>query len=417
MELPLEIIALVFLVFWSAYFSSSETALFSLSATRVKAYQDSTDARKKLIARLLQQPKDLLVTIFMLNTLVNILLQNVASSTFGSSASWALKVGAPLLITLLLGEIIPKNLGMQHNVAISYHTVVLTNLCQQILTPVRKLIIAITFPLSRLLFFFLRKEETISKDELFHVLQASEKHEIVHKDEAELICGWLNLQDASVKEVMRPRQEVIAYDIDDPLAKLTHLFVDRECSRIPVCKGSLENVLGIITAQEFFLHREEMITSEALQSKLAKPFYVPENTLARLLLRRFDEYNEEIALVVDEYGSIAGLIAREDILEVVIGQIEDLRDSKTLYTKQSDNEIIASGKLELSEFNELFQSNFVSENNMITLGGWLTEMLGEIPQAGTKYETADFFFQVLTAEKNRIRRVYVRGPDPKQKKL
>jgi CBS domain containing-hemolysin-like protein len=247
------------------------------------------------------------------------------------------------------------------------------------------------------------------------VLKTSEELEVLNKDEAELVCGYLDLQEALVKELMRPRQEVLFYDIGEPLTKLTHLFVDQQCSRIPVCEGSLENVIGIISAREFFLYRRELITKERLIEKLAKPFFVPGNMLARVLLRRFDEKKCVLAIAVDEYGSIAGLITREDILEVIIGQIKDFRDEKSLFSKQNDNEIIASGKLELDEFNTFFSSDLESENNRVTLGGWIIEQLGEIPKSGTKFENSGFLFHILTATPNRIRRIYVRRLNPKSK--
>jgi putative hemolysin len=422
MDLSLEISILIFLTFCSGYFSASETALFSLPGTKIKAYANDPNERRRLISQLLQKPKDLLVTVFMLNTLVNILLQNVASHMFGNLASWALKVGVPLVVTLFFGEIIPKYLGMQHNVGISEAVAPLINKLQNLLKPIRQAIITVTYPVSRMLFFSLHKEENISRDELRHVLKTSEELEVLHKDEAELVCGYIDLQDVLVKELMRPRQDVLYYDIQEPLTKLTSLFVDQQCSRIPVCRGSLEDVIGIMSAKDFFLYRKELTTTEGLQKHLTKVFFAPENMLARVLLRRFDEKKLVMAMVVDEYGSIAGLITREDILEVIVGQIKDLRDEKRLYSKQSDHEIIASGKLEIDEFNTIFSTDLVSKNNMVTVGGWLTEQLEEIPKNGTKYETDEFLFHVLTATPNRIRRIYVRhlkpktGPFPNHKK-
>lgn len=414
MDLNFQIALLIFLVFCSAYFSASETALFSLPVTRIKAYGNDGNPNRRLIARLLQHPKDLLVTVFMLNTLVNILLQNVASAMFGHLAGWTLKIGVPLVITLIFGEIIPKSIGMQHNIAISDIVAPMINRLQNFLTPIRRLIISVTYPLSRIIFFFLRKEETITRDELRHVLKTSEELEVLNKDEAELVCGYLDLQEALVKELMRPRQEVLFYEINEPLTKLTHLFVDQQCSRIPVCDGSLENIIGIMSARDFFLYRKELTTKENLIVNLVKPFFVPGNMLARVLLRRFDEKKCVLAIAVDEYGSIAGLITREDILEVIIGQIKDFRDEKSLFSKQNDNEIIASGKLELDEFNAFFSSDLESENNRVTLGGWIIDQLGEIPKSGTKFENSGFLFHILTATPNRIRRIYVRRLNPKK---
>lgn len=154
------IIALLFLsilILSSAYCSSSETALFSLSTMQIKTYETSADRTKQLIAKLLKHPKDLLVTVFMLNTLVNILLQNTASHLFQNTHSWTLKVGVPLVVTLIFGEIIPKYIGLQNNTALSYLAAPSIAFFQDILRPIRIFTVKITQPLSRLMFFFLKK--------------------------------------------------------------------------------------------------------------------------------------------------------------------------------------------------------------------------------------------------------------------
>jgi CBS domain containing-hemolysin-like protein len=399
---------LIFLVFASAYFSASETALFSLSLAKIKAYKASSSPRHRLIAQLVLEPRNLLVTVFMLNTLVNILIQNTTSHMFGQDASWLFKVGFPFMLMLLLGEIIPKNIGLQNNVKIANLVAPSINFMQNFLGPIRNLIVNITAPISRIMFFYLKNEASISKEEIRHVLKTSEEHGVLQPDEAELVSGYLNLQEATVKELMRPKNDILYYDFNDPLTKLMYLFVDQECSRIPVCNKSLDDVLGVITARQFFLHRKQIKTGKDLNKYLLSPLYVPENTSAKALVRRFDEGHQVLALAVDEYGSISGLITREDIVEEVVGDISDLRDVESLYTKSGVDEIIANGLMELSEFNEYFNSHLVSENNMLTIGGWLTEQLGEIPKGGTKIELEGFMFQVLSAEPNKIRRLYVR---------
>jgi putative hemolysin len=413
MEVSLLIIILIFLVFCSGFFSASEIALFSLPSTKIKAYKTNADLSKRLIASLVLQPRDLLVTVFMLNTMVNILLQNVASSMFGFSASWVLKIGVPLILTLIFGEIIPKYIGLQNNVALATRVAPSINFLQYALTPVRKLIISITEPVSRIMFFYLKKEKSISKEELQHVLKTSQEHGVLHPDEAELVRGYLNLQEYNCKELMRPREDMLFYDINEPLSKLTYLFVDQEVSRIPICDKTIENIIGIVTSKQFFLEKNTITSSNDLRKIAGKPYYIPETLLARTLLRRFEEIQQEIAIVVDEYGSISGLITKEDLVELVIGEITDLRDQKHLYMKAKENEIIASGRFELTEFNEIFDTELISHNNMVTIGGWLTEQLGDIPKSGTTFETANFFFQVLSAEPNKIQRIYIRKKNSK----
>ena len=402
------ILVLAVLLFFSGLFSASETALFSLSSLKVKTYKQDKDPRKQLIAQLLSSPRQLLVTIIMLNISINILVQNVTSSIFGQASSWALNVGVPLALTLILGEVIPKSLGLVNNDKIAYRMAPTIQLLQTILMPIRRLLVGMTNHISRVLFFFLHKEEEISIDELQHALRTSRKFGVLNEDEAELVQGYLVLQESSVKERMRPREEVLFFDLDEPLTKLMHLFVDQECSRIPVCDKGLDQIVGVVTSRLFFLHREEIRTVEDLKTILEKPFFVPETVPAKTLLRQFYDRQDSFAIVVDEYGSVAGIVALEDLVETVIGEITDRRDETNLYTQSGENVIIASGKMELADLEKIFDVSFSSENNMVTIGGYLTEKMGDIPKSGSKYLTDDFLFHVLASEPTRVRRVYIR---------
>lgn len=408
MLLAFQILLLLVFLFCSGFFSSSEVALFSLSSMKVKAFKNDPDSRKQLVYKLLSSPRDLLVTIIMLNIIINILIQNVTSSIFGDFSTWALNVGVPLALTLVFGEVVPKSIGMANNSAISYRVAPFLNAAQKFFLPIRRVLTAVTSFVSRLLFFFLKSEEEISFDELQHALKTSRRYGILNEDEAELVRGYLNLQEAQVKELMRPREEVLFYDLDEPLSKLIHLFVDQECSRLPVCRQSLDNVVGMITSQAFFLNREKLHKPSDLPPLIQKPLFVPEGMSAEVLLRQMYDREESLALVVDEYGSISGLIALEDLVEKVIGEIADARDEKSRYTRSGEDVIIASGKLELAEFEEIFGESLSSENNMVTIGGWLTERMGDIPKTGTKYTAVGFLFHVLAADSKRVRRIYIR---------
>ncbi len=408
MNLPILIIFLCLLIFLSAFLSASETALFSLSSMKIKAFKQAKDKRKQLVAALLGNPRELLVSVIMLNVMANILVQNVVSSIFTDYSGWALNVGLPFALTLVLGEVIPKSLALANNASISYRVAPWMDLAQRLLLPVRRLLTSVTHVVSQCLFFFLKKEEEISVDELQHALRTSRQFGVLNEEEAELMRGYLNLQESTVKELMRHREEVIYFDVEDPLSKLVHLFVDQECSRIPVCKESLDNVLGIMTSRLFFLQQPKLQKVDDLIPVLKKPFFVPESMAAESLLRQMYERKESLAVVVDEYGSISGLIALEDLVEAVVGEIVDRRDEKSRYTRSGEDVVIASGKLELSAFEEIFDVALESENNMVTIGGWLTEALGDIPKSGTKYTTKDFLFHVLAADPTRVRRVYIR---------
>jgi putative hemolysin len=402
------ILLLLILIFLSGFSSASETALFSLSSMQVKIFKQDPDKSKALIATLLSNPRDLLISIIIVNIAVNILIQNVVASLFGAFSNWVLNVGVPLALTLIFGEVIPKSIGLANNRAIAIRVAPWMARIQSLLFPLRRVLTSITNVVARVFFFFLKRDRDISTDELKSALTYSRTFEVLNEDEAELVRGFLELDEMAVKQLMRPREEVLFFDIDEPLSELISLFVDRECSRVPVCKGGLDHVLGIMTSRLFFLHRPTLKNTSDLLPFLQRPFYVPESLGAKNLLKQMYEKKVSFAIVVDEYGSVSGLISLEDLVETVVGEIIDRRDEKSHYTRSSDEVIIASGKLELSEFEEIFHIPLKSKTQMVTLGGWLTEQLGDIPKTGTRYVTKDFLFQILAADPNRVRRVYVR---------
>jgi putative hemolysin len=399
---------LVFFTFVSGFLSLAFIAIFSLSTAEVKLYAQDPDPRKRQIHRLLCKPRDLLVTLLFYDITANILIQNTAAKLFGQFASWYLTVGVPLALTLILGEMLPKTLALPFNTRIAHRVVPTIYWLHKLLGPVRRWLTDLTSYLASILFFFLKKDKEISHEELSILLHDSQSYGILSREEAKLVEGYLSLTDVTVKERMRPRHEILYYDLEDALSKLGELYAEKGCSRIPVCQNGLQNLLGILPATNFFLNRHAIQKSQDIIPFLKKPYYVPQTIFARTLLRHFFYRKEELGMVVDEYSSIVGLITQEDLFEIVVGEIRDQRDTKRRYTPAGQNVVIASGKMELIEFEELFDMQLPSENNQVTLGGWLTEQLGEIPKSGTKHLWRGFLFQVLAADPNRVRRVYIR---------
>ncbi|MBM3191580.1 MAG: HlyC/CorC family transporter [Chlamydiae bacterium] len=416
MILAILIIFLTLLILTSGFLSATETAFFSLSTMKVKAFKEGKDPRGHLIARLISRPRNLLVTILMLNIMLGILVQNVVASIFGTLSGWLLNVGVPLGLTLIFGEVIPKSLALANNAKMAYFSAPILCLVEKVVAPFRSVILWITGGISYVMFWFLKKERAISLEELKVALKTSKKFGFLNPEEAKLVRGYLNLEDDLIKEIMNPRQEILAFDLAKDLSVLKELFIDKQCSKVPVYEKDLENLLGIVSSDVFFIHRKVLKEGKDLKPILKKPFFIPESTPAKMLLNQFYEREEEVAIVVDEYGSISGLVTLEDLLEVVVGQIADRRDEKVLYTKAGEGVLIASGKMELAEFEEIFDVHLDSENNMATLGGWLIERFGDIPKEGEKLVTEEFLFHVLSSDPKRVRRVYIRQLTPISKK-
>ena len=259
-----------------------------------------------------------------------------------------------------------------------------------------------------LFFFFLKKEQDISIHEIKHALKTSRDYGVLTTEEAKLMRGYLSLEELTVKEIMSPRSDMLYYDISSPLSNLLTLFVEKECSRIPVSDGDKENIIGIIDSETMFMHRDKIQVPSDLEHFVKKPYFIPESMGARLLFNQFNMTHSHFAIVVDEYGSISGITTKEDLIEVVVGQIDDKRDPSRPYTRSGSDVMIANGKLELAEFEEIFDVRLVSDCSMATLGGWLTEKMGDIPQSGMKYVSDSFLFHVLSASPSHVESIYVR---------
>lgn len=408
MNLTILILILLGLLSLSAILAASETSLFSLSSFTLTTYKTDVDKRKRLIAKLLYKPRDLLVTIIMLNVFANILIQNTVSSIFDQFSSWLLKVGIPLVLTLFLGEIIPKSVALPNNKVIAYRIAPFIYIMSKIVKPIRIILTKITSFLSRFMFFYLKKENPLTIDELQHVIEKSEKENILTNDETDLITGYLNLHDSSIKEHMRPRDEILFYDINSPIKELISLFVDKQCARVPVCDTNIDNILGIISLKSFFLYKNEITDSNKLKQHLKKTTFVVETMKSWTLLMELRQLRENMAIVVDEYGSVVGIITQEDLSEEILGKIASKKDEKIKYSFSGKNEIIASGKMELDELEDLFDVKIERKSNAVTIGGFLIDEIGDIPIAGDKIMKGNLLFYVLASDPNRVRRVYIR---------
>ncbi|MBN1914514.1 MAG: HlyC/CorC family transporter [Parachlamydiales bacterium] len=388
--------------------SGSETAFFSLPPYTLQSYQKSGDSRKKIVASLLHKPQELLVTILILNIFCNILIQNTVSSLFGTMSGWLLKVGVPLAITLVIGEIIPKSLAISNNAFISQKVSVFLQFFYNLIAPIRIALTKITNFLSHYLFFFLKRSKPLTKDELQMIVTISEQEGILDPMEKRVIDGYLDLLHTFAKEKMRPRDEIVYYRIGEPIDQLIQCFTKRKAEKIPVCQDDLNNVLGMINFDMFFENIHVIKNSKEVRPYLSKPLYLPDTTLCWDALILMEQKKEFFALIVDEYGIICGEMSREDLFESIIGEVHGVREEKQNFRVVEENVIIASGKMEIEEFEKFFGVILYSKSHPATIAGFILDQLGDIPQSGTKFKTQDFLFYILGADEKKIDKIFIR---------
>lgn len=386
----------------------SETSFFSLSGGQVQLMGRDSNPRAQMVANIVSRPRELLVTLLCFNILVNVLIQNVASGAFSDGSNWLIQVGVPFITTFCFSELLPKVLALHHNTRVASALAPFVAICLKVLGPVIPIITKMANAVSRTLFFFLKHRAPIDSKKLLGALESVSDHgEIFNPAEKKLMEGLVELQSFKADDVMWPRNEILFYDVQDPIEKLLKLIVQEECGKVPVCEGSLDNILGVVYSKDLVEASTACLSLTRLKQYLRKPLYVPESMPAVGLLRMLDDAYQSLALVVDEYGNVSGLLTREDLLETIIGEIIDRRDHKSRYTVADDGSIIASGKWEIEEVEEFLGMELANPYNMQTLGGWLTGLAGTIPEAGSQWVYHGYIFEVLTAAPTHIRRVLI----------
>jgi Hemolysins and related proteins containing CBS domains len=185
------------------------------------------------------------------------------------------------------------------------------------------------------------------------------------------------------------------------------LFVDRKRGAIPVCLESIDQVVGVLYAEDYLVIRDRIQSPADLQPYLHKPFFCPENIFARQLIQQLESERISLALVVNEYGTVVGLVTRTDLRDALLDKLAGQTTSVELYTKASEHSIIAQGKLPINELEELLGVDLEPVEGVVTVGGWLIHKMGTIPTAGASFQSGNLRFQVLAADPNRVKKVFI----------
>lgn len=399
------IIGIAICLLCSAFFSGSETALFSLSNLKVQSLAEKRGARGAVIAALLANPRRLLISILIGNMFVNILSSTIADSFIRSlipgGKGTLLAIVVMSFAILVVGEITPKTIAIQFPERISCLVAGIINAIGNLLAPLRRVI---RFISDAIISLFSRRlapsEHAITEEELKTAIKVGYREGVVDSQEREMIHGVFDFADKTVGELMRPRQEIVAFDISHPLDEIVKTITLEEYSRIPIFDGTFENIVGILYAKDLLRVLPEK--SELNLREVVRPAYiVPESKSATSLFSEFRKRKTHMAIVVDEYGGIAGLITLEDLLEEIVGEIHDKGDVSPLYQRIGPHRFRVSARMELDEFNKLLNSTITDSNN-VTIGGVLSSLFENIPPVGASIRHDGILFTITAAGKSRI---------------
>ena len=407
------ILLVILLLLLSGFASASEIAFFSLSPTDVESLDPDKSSSDKLIELLRDDSERTLATVLITNNLVNVAVIMLCNYIFGSlftfGAEWLQFLCVTILLTFLLllfGEIIPKVYSRRRPLAFCRKAVKGIMFFRRLFWPIETILLKSGAFAEKVI---QKENRQLSVDELEQALELTDKEEI--KDEQSMLQGIIRFGDETAKEIMTSRQDIVDLDIRCSYDTVLKGIVENNYSRIPVYQDNQDNIRGVLYIKDLLPHLSKG-TNFRWQSLIRPPYFVPETKKIDDLLRDFQENKVHIAIVVDEFGGTSGIVTLEDILEEIVGEINDEFDEdERNYTKLASNTYLFEGKTLLKDFLKILNlpdDEFDDiEGDADSLAGLLLEIKGDFPAVHEVLIYKDYKFEVLEIEERRISKVKV----------
>jgi len=412
-DLFLQLLGLGCLFALSAFFSGSETALTAIDRLRVRYLVEKNRRGARRLEHLLESPERLLSAILVGNNLVNIAASVFATTLFVSyygqrGELLTIVVLTPLL--LIFAEIAPKTYASRSPEKVSFFVLRPILLIMWLFSPALWLVSAI----SRLLAKIFPGESArpfISEDEIRTMISVGEQAGVVAEEQHRMLHGVFELSQIRVRDVMIPRTEVVGIEVETPFDEILTQVQQARHSRFPVYEGDMDNILGIIHSKEIlnYVHRADEFSMRKL---IRAPYFVPESKRIATLLQSFRRQRVHLAVVVDEYGGVEGIVTLEDVVEEIVGEIQDEFDvEESLLQELSPNRFLVDGACSLRDLNKRFGLE-VTEEHATTLAGFVMRSLGSIPAEGDECRWREVRFVVRKMVERRIELIEMILPPP-----
>ena len=399
-----QIILLFILLVLSGFFSSAETALFSISQTRARHLAKENNRTHLLIKKMKDDPHRLLTTILIGNNVVNVAGSAIATSvTINMFSNYAVGVATGIMTFMILvfGEVIPKSFATRNNVAIAKLTIFPIYWLSILFSPVilfLNFIPRITGKMS--------KTPSATEEELITFVEVVEEQGEIKEEEREMIHNIFELDDTSASEIMTPRADMFVVDVNAPLDLLA--VAESGFTRIPVIDGDTDHVVGILNIKDIFMHQATSEASVDVSAIMRSPYFVPENKKLDRMLHQFKVRKNHMAIIVDEHGGVSGLITLEDALEELVGEIRDETDKEEPHIiSKKPKEWIVLGKSDIEEVNEKLEMQIPETREYDTFSGFILDRIGRIPEEDEVFTVDLFKVTVMEMDGNRIKRYLV----------
>ncbi|MBT3252771.1 MAG: HlyC/CorC family transporter [Candidatus Marinimicrobia bacterium] len=413
-----QVVGFVLLLGISAFFSGSETALFNLKRNDVEKLKHDLAPSSRLIVRLLATPKRLLITILTGNTIVNVALASMAAlitaeiaSQSGVNQVLALVIETIVLtiILVILGEITPKVLAMRHSLGFASRIIGTLSIIFKLFSPIAQVVYNLVEKMVNIT--GIQPEENFTSDEeIKELVELGQDQGVIGEEEKEMIHSIIEFGDTQAKEIMIPRPDVMMFHTEMSRDEVLTLIRESGYSKYPLYKDQIDQIRGIVFIKDILPYLHSSSHRINLERLARQAMFVPEHQPVDDLLREMQREKQKLAVVVDEYGGFSGMIAVEDIIEEVLGDLKDEIDDSEEETEIVELEkhvYMIEATTHLDDVAEVLGIEFVEDRDFDSIGGFIYSSLGTIPEPGEVIEYENFKFEVLSVEKNRIEKVKV----------
>lgn len=411
------IVLLIVLILLSGFFSASETALTSFRSTNLEKFEDNKEGKKvELLKKWLKNPNEMLTGLLVGNNVVNILASSIATvvtiNIMGgtSSSSVAIATVGMTVILLIFGEITPKIIAKNYSVQIAGVVIRIIYLLALVLKPVIKILMFISKFLARLMGIDLKDQAImVTAEDIKSLVNVGEAEGIIEEEEKEMIHSIVGFSETTAKEVMTPRTSMLAFEGDETLDEVWDEIIENGFSRIPVYEETIDNIIGVFYVKDVLSIVKKGETNVPIKNFVRPGYFVPETKSITEILQDFRKMKVHIALILDEYGGIVGLVTIEDLIEEITGEIRDEFDHEEdeFIHKIDENTYEVDGMLDIETLDKELNIKLPESEDYESLGGLIITELGRVAVVNDEITISGVRLKVLEVEKMRVAKVLI----------
>jgi CBS domain containing-hemolysin-like protein len=402
-------IELFVLIICSGFFAATETAYSSMNSIKLKSMANRGNKSAVNTLKLAENYSKLITTVLIINNVINILATTLATvlfiQLFGQDLGVSISTVFMTIVLLIFGEITPKSIAKKipENYAIAVYKIV--KIFMIIMTPITFIFDSWVKLVDKI--FKFENDDTITSEEIETMVKQAHKFGGLEKDESNLIINAIKFDDQIVKEILTPRVEIIAIDINTSIKEIDRIYRESGYTRLPVYENSIDNIVGVLNEKEFY-HMYVDNKDFKIKNIVKNILYTTSNVLIDDLLRKLQANKLHLAIVVDEYGGTIGLVTMEDILEELVGEIYDEHDEIVqYYEKINDNEYIVNADVDVDDFFNYFKLKEDLTIKSITLSGWLMNRNGIMPKQNSIFNYQNISITIIEINEKKIKHIKV----------